>query len=1034
MGLTFSNPAWLFVLLLIIPTFWIGLKWFASMGRVRRWSVVLARAALLALIAAILAGLSSERRSDRIAVIGVFDVSDSVRLFANAGLEPQGRPLDPLAPARSYFSRALAGRGPDDLAGIVMFDGRAAGIAMPTRGELPDREPGPRMGDGTDIASALRLAAALIPPDASGRLVLFSDGVQTTGDAAAAARQVASGAGGQGRLRIDTVPINLRTAGEVLVESVDSPPRSAADAPVTVRVSLVSSGASRGRLSLTHNGDLLDINGAEPGSARLLNLTPGRHVELISVQLPPGRVHQFRALYEPEAGAAGGDTRPENNSGEAFTYSPGRGAVLLVDGVSQPGGAERSSLAGVLRSAGIEVTVVPAEGIPQNLLALQAYDLIILENIPAEAVPEETQRLIDVHVRQMGSGLVMIGGPDSLGAGGWKGSILEPLLPVRLDLPEKLVQPDAAVVFVLDNSGSMGRGVVGSLLSQQEIANQSAALAVKSLAKGDLVGVIEFNNQTSVVVPLAPNKDADRTADKILSISAGGGTRLGPALEEARRQLSPAKAAVKHVIVLSDGRSMESGSLPGIARRMQEEGVTVSTISVGDQADDETMSEIARQGGGRFYAVNNANLLPRFFLKAVRVVRTPLIREGSFDPVLLPSGSPLTAGISSPPPLGGLILSQRRPEPTITYAMETPTGEPLLAHWNVELGQVAVFASDAHAGGWADRWIDWPGFAQLWTQVTRSLARRATPNRLEWSVDAAGDSLRLRLEASGDDGRPLDSLEVPATIRTPSGQQLSVTLVQSGPGVYEAEVPASESGSYVAIATPRQGPTRLPPVIAGSTVASGAEFRDLRTNTALLEQIASETGGRVLDLTKPESAAFFDRAGVTPRIVQTPLWPTLLAWTLLVLLVDIGTRRIAWDRFVSREFGVDLAKAASEAVAERGAGAARAAGKLRHRPRVEPPPVAPEVRLSESDATKLAETERERRRVQRLEALRALRESQRSETAPIQAEESAPAARRTFTPPAQPTPAPEAGGAELLAAKKRARERFAAGESSEPES
>ena len=54
---------------------------------------------------------------------------------------------------------------------------------------------------------------------------------------------------------------------------------------------------------------------------------------------------------------------------------------------------------------------------------------------------------------------------------------------------------------------------------------------------------------------------------------------------------------MKHVIVLSDGRSMESGTLPGIARAMNEEGINVSTISVGDQSDDETMSAIAPKVG-----------------------------------------------------------------------------------------------------------------------------------------------------------------------------------------------------------------------------------------------------------------------------------------------------------------------------------------------------------------------------------------------------------------------------------------------------
>jgi len=178
----------------------------------------------------------------------------------------------------------------------------------------------------------------------------------------------------------------------------------------------------------------------------------------------------------------------------------------------------------------------------------------------------------------------------------------------------------------------------------------------------------------------------------------------------------------------------------------------------------------------------------------------------------------------------------------------------------------------------------------------------------------------------------------------------------------------------------------------------------------------------VFDLSKPESAALFDRSGVTPRIVQSPLWPLLLPWALFVLLLDIGTRRIAWDRFVSREFGVDLAKAASEAVAERGTAAVRAAGKLRERPRVEPPAPA-SARLSEADAAKLVEAERERRRKERLQALRDLRESQQgtgesSEDAGTRAPTQAKAAKQQ---PQDPR------GGDLLAAKRRARERFSDG-------
>lgn len=1046
-GLTFEHPEWLWVLLLAGPAGWVAMRWFASMSRIRRISAVAFRVLLIALIAGMLAGASSVRRSAKLAVIGVVDVSGSVRMFGegqvtggvgsgggngggNGGGIGGGASAGAIQAARLYFDKAFAGRGPEDLAGMVVFDGRALAVAMPTRGDVAGPSPDLKIADGTDIGAALRYAAAMIPPDAAGRLVLVSDGDQNAGDALAAAREIGGRRSREsaGMIPVDVVPVALNAGREVMVESVDAPPRAPAESAITVRVSLLATDAATGELSLLRNGDLVDINGAAAGTSRRLRLEPGRHIELISLQLPAGQVHQFKAVWTPDAGADGkagpaADTRLENNIGEAFTYTPGKGSVLLVHAADA--GQPESTLAAVLKSAGVEVSVVPPEGLPDNLLALQAYDEVILENIPAEAVSEEAQRALSEHVRSMGAGLVMVGGPDSFGAGGWKGSALEPLLPVKLDLPERLVQPDAAVVLVLDNSGSMGRRVSASVYTQQEIANKAAALAVQTLAKTDLVGVVVFNTDTTVLVPLGLNTDAKTTAERIMSISPGGGTVMGPGLQQAWDQLKGVKAAVKHVIVMSDGRSMGSELLPAMAQRMKaEDGITVSTIGVGDDSDERTMGDIASNAGGKFYQVNNASLLPRFFLKAIRVVRTPLIREGMFAPVILPTASPLTAGLPTPPPLRGLVLTQKRPEPTITYAMATPTGEPLLAHWTVELGQVAAFTSDARAGGWADRWIDWPGYRQLWTTIAKTMARTASPQRMELTTEVAGDDLRLRLDAADQDGKPLDMLAVPATVRMPGGEQVKVNLSQTGPGVYEGRVSAVQTGNYIAILTPRLGEKRLSPVIGGSSVASGVEFRALKTDQGLLERVANETGGRVLSLFHPEQARLFDRADIRPKEARTPLWRSLLAWAVVVLLLDVGTRRIAWDRFVSREFGVDLAKAAKEAVAERGTAAAKAARRLREAPR---PAVAQSgPKLSDEDAAALADEAAERRRRERLAALRALRESQRgdgTDEPPIAARP-----RRSGPHAASENDEAPAGSADLLAAKKRARERFAEGD------
>jgi hypothetical protein len=68
---------------------------------------------------------------------------------------------------------------------------------------------------------------------------------------------------------------------------------------------------------------------------------------------------------------------------------------------------------------------------------------------------------------------------------------------------------------------------------------------------------------------------------------------------------------------------------------------------VGDDADTSTLERLARQGGGAYFYAMNPQNLPRIFLKAVRVVRSPLIREGDFGPVVLPSGSAMVALASS---------------------------------------------------------------------------------------------------------------------------------------------------------------------------------------------------------------------------------------------------------------------------------------------------------------------------------------------------------------------------------------------------
>ena len=596
MDIRFEQPAWLWVMLLAIPTVWVGLRAFSGMTGLRRAGAVLVRVMLLGLFALLLAGVSIARKSDSLAVVALVDVSGSMDRFAG-GPEATRR-------AREFLAAAAEHRGQDDLLGIVAFDGRAAAVARPTSGDPTSRDilaPGVQ---GTDIAQAIKLGRALIPPDATGRLVLFSDGNHTRGDAFAAAE--ASGrAGGGARglgVPVDVVPFTYDIKHEIAIDAFDAPPSAAEGSPITLRVVISSTDAAAGELRIT--------DGADQIANRRVTLHPGTNV--FRFQHSPGtaKVHKFTAYFQPdlETGPDGAqrpiaDTVPENNIATAFTITPGRGAVLLLDGVSQ--GNEKGAvgtLARTLREVGANVTTLPPAGAPADLLSLQAYDLVILDNVSAADIPQGFATLLATYVSDLGGGLVMVGGPESFAPGGWRGSDLEPILPVHLDVPDIVLSPQVATVFVMDNSGSMSRPVFGTGRSQQEIANDAAALAVRSLDPTDLVGVVVFNSDSSLLVPLGPNKDTQGTCDKIRWITPGGGTDAVSGMQMAAEQMekSAGQAKIKHIVLITDGVSQNRELLTPIAAQLAAKGIKVSTIAVGDEADTGGLAQMAAAGGARF--------------------------------------------------------------------------------------------------------------------------------------------------------------------------------------------------------------------------------------------------------------------------------------------------------------------------------------------------------------------------------------------------------------------------------------------------
>ena len=274
-----------------------------------------------------------------------------------------------------------------------------------------------------------------------------------------------------------------------------------------------------------------------------------------------------------------------------------------------------------------------------------------------------------------------------------------------------------------------------------------------------------------------------------------------------------------------------------------------------------------------------------------------------------------------------------------------------------------------------------------------------------------GDTLRLSLEAYQPDGEPTDGLDVPVLVFAPGGEQLRSRFTQTAPGLYETSVPATDSGDYIAIARPTLGGVALPAALGGLSRPAGAEHRSLRSNNALLEQIALLTGGRVLE---PRTACGLSLFTFNPRPFRRawiPLWQPLVVLTLIVLLLDIATRRVAWDRWFSREFADEFRAQAAAAALDRSSTARQAAERLRQKAGERARPTRSSA-ASESNA-----------------AIELVRQAQRSRS------QAAPGSgvsgpTKTTKPAASDKPAsPEASGqgssaSGLLAAKRRARQQM----------
>ncbi len=829
----------------------------------RRVSFVLRVLILLLLIGA----LTSPRRlmpSRELTVL--FAVDDSASVSAPAREE-----------ARAFVAAATQQSGSTDAVGVIGFAKDSALWQPPTTPftqaawpEMPERK-------ATAIAGALDFASAIFPAGKTRRLVLLSDGNDTTGRAAEAAARLA-GAG----IELFTVPLHNQSVPEVLVERVEIPRRLKQGEPFDLLAHIRSNIETTAKVKLYQNQFLLD--------QRDMALKPGDN----EFRAPNLRADGNFISYEVEILPAE-DTALENNRGVATASLRGQPRVLVVDSDD----SRSRPLADALRQEKILVDTRGANGVPRTLEDLQQYDLFILSDVSALGLNRDQMELYRRWVQDFGGGFALVGGENSFGVGGYFRTPIEQMLPVRMEHEDRLDTPSVALLVVLDRSGSMTAQVAGQ--TKMSLANQGAALAMNVLQPRDYFGVTAVDTRPHVVAPLAQVSSKGGIEQKILSVTAGGGgIYIYTSLVDAFQQLRDVPARIKHVILFSDAADAEEkgagemgdgargvGTSFDLASAMLAAKITTSVVALGAEQDKDTafLRQLAERGSGRFYLTSDATTLPQIFsTETLKVAQSSLIEEPFLAVPAKPS--PMTAGVdwkASPLLLG---YNATKPKPTADLLLATERGEPLLATWRYGLGQTAAFTSDAKAR-WASEWLQWPGFGKFWSQVVRGLMRKSEQASFEVNTKEVGDRLELAIDAVSPEGAFRNQLPITVNALKPDGSTQVVNARQDGPGSYRAalDLPA-EGTSVISINSPD-----LPDGghVFGETRSYPREFLSTETNEPFLRELARLGNGRFA----PAPPDLFARP-TRPTMQRRELAPWLLGAALVLLPLDIWIRRRSW--------------------------------------------------------------------------------------------------------------------------------------------
>mgnify|MGYP003630016589 CR=1 FL=1 len=855
--LLFARP-WAFGLILFsIWVWWLSVAGFGGLSKGRGLAALISRLLMLGLFVMLIAEPRSVRVLDVISVVYAVDLSDSIgEASVDAALE--------------FVTKTVTEKPQTDEAGLVVF-GRNSAVELPPRVSFPFEALNSRIDrDATNLEQTLSLAAAMLPEENRGRIVLISDGTETEGSLSQILEELKSR-----DIAVDVLPIQYEYDKEVWLENLELPRFVKLGENYEAAVVLSSLKDGSGKLVLRENG--------EPIYEEEVSFKAGKNRFVVPIYLRSAGYYEYSATIETRQSE---DQIRENNTVLNYIFVEGEGKVLVV---TNPAGDDRDwqSLVKAIREGERNVETMSAYEFPSDSLSLMPYDAIIFVNVPADAFNVIQLKAVHDAVFNQGIGFMMVGGENSYGPGGYHRTLIEDALPVTMDITKKEVLPKGALAIILHTCEFPEGNTWGKRITKQ---------AVKVLGAQDEVGVLiyDFMGGEKWLFELTPAGDYEKMVPKINGAQIGDMPSFANTMQLGLAGLIKSDASTKHMIIISDGDPQPPS--PALIKRFRDHKVSVSMVAIFPHGgrDISTMRGIAGATGGRYYFPSNPNQLPSIFIKESKTLKRSMIQNETISPEV-GLVSPVLKGIQEIPPLHGYVLTtiKSRAEGVLN-APEKKESEgdidPVLAFWRYGLGTTAAFTSDL-SPNWGADWVNWDHYKAFVKQLMIKISRVQKQAQLKIWSHTTGNNATIMVE----DFHPEESfLNVAARISGPHDREETVMLKQVSPRRYQASVPLWGKGRYQVMAVGKAG-DREDHTNGGFIVPYSPEFLRFRSNPIVLEEIAEKTGGQRLN---PENAGDVIYGRREPKQSTNPVFDWLLITLAILLPLDVAIRRVQLDWYV----------------------------------------------------------------------------------------------------------------------------------------